>query len=147
MCTWILLQHWENSTFFCRVLPARFLSAVSLRVVTVHNLCVSSGRAVEEEQCVCPSCCLSGLQGWNHLSFVDLGEGKNWRLSCIPREVQELMTGTKTVFFVMVFGHMSFFFSLLCLYSSGSSGWQANSGLEKKARLLPPVISPHSIGL
>jgi len=31
------------------VLPARFLSALSLRVVMVHNLCVSSGRAAEEE--------------------------------------------------------------------------------------------------
>lgn len=61
------------------------------------------GEQQKRKQCVCPSCCLSGLQGWNHLSFVDLGEGKNWRLSCIPREVQELMAGTKTVFFVMVF--------------------------------------------
>ena len=50
----ILLQYYENSTVLYCVLPECFLSALSLIVEMVHDLCASSGRA-EEEEAVCVS--------------------------------------------------------------------------------------------
>lgn len=114
----ILLQYYEISIVLYCVLPECFLSALSLIVEMVHDLCVSSGRA-EEEEAVCVSF-LFAPAGCNRTiirALWILGEEESWcSLSCIPGEMRDLKIRI-ALFCTAVFGWLPFFLSLLCLYS------------------------------
>ncbi|NWR69942.1 ZN839 protein, partial [Centropus unirufus] len=87
-----LLQYYENCPVLSCVLPECFLSALSLLVGMVHDLCVSRGRGSRVR--VLPLCPQQAATAEPAELCWIWGEGESWhRLACTPGEMQELKIG------------------------------------------------------